>query len=190
MSVLIRQLMPGHGHNPIPERLMSTEAATLNYMFNLHYHGPSGVSASNFYPRRAVGYSSLPEKTTYCGTTLSIRHCVFNFGDNLLSFDFSMTPAKHDAFPDMDRAIQARMLTRAFISMLRLHGGKSSHNSIDEDIARIKSKGVFICYDGYDMSPRRVRDDYTLEYRTYYRAHFHLSSDFEVLKPEVSKFEI
>ena len=100
---LVRQMMHGHNQCEIGYSRMSIEERVVNEVFGLAMAGGAPTvnghynpHAANHYPRRTVGHDHLPERTTVNGSTFYVRHCVFNFGTNDLSFDFDCIFAYND----------------------------------------------------------------------------------------------
>ena len=103
---LVRQMMPGHNQCEITNSRMSDVERIVNDYLGLSMRGGTPMINGHYnehsqhhYPRRTVGHDHLPERTVVHGNTFYIRHCVFDFGMNDLSFDFALSEDNHATFP-------------------------------------------------------------------------------------------
>ena len=198
---LVRQMMPGHDQCEIPRSRMSEYTRICNEYFGLNMRGSvqavnshGNLSEDNQYPRRIVGHDLLPERTVVDGTTFYVRHCVYNFGTNSLSFYFALSEDNHDLFPSWDSDFIKNSLTYVFMSMLRNHTWftGSFKISIRDHIRELSARGVKIHFDGYSATemPALIGTHRVKSRRPLYRASFHLGPTFNIGKAPVSLFEL
>lgn len=198
---LVRQMMPGHNQCEITNSRMSIEERVVNEVFGLAMTGGTPTvnghynpHAANHYPRRAVGHDHLPERTTANGSTFYVRHCVFNFGTNDLSFDFALSEDNHDLFLTWSKEFIEESLTYVFMSMLRNHTRRIREFkiSIKDHISELRNRDVRIFFDGFKITdrPAMIGMHRTKSRRLLYRASFHIGPRFQIGKPSVAAFEL
>ena len=198
---LVRQMMPGHNQCEITNSRMSDVERIVNDYLGLNMRGGTPMINGHYnehsqhhYPRRTVGHDHLPERTVVHGNTFYIRHCVFDFGMNDLSFDFALSEDSHATFPFWPKEFIEDSLTVVFMSMLRTHTWHHGSYKVNlrDHMKELEHRGVKIVFQKWIQTARPILmgQHRVHSRRLMYRATFSLASTFQIGKPDVSFFEL